>query len=431
MTKAQTVFFAASLLAFAPGSSYAQESSPKAPASTPAKPASQPSATPTPPAQTTTSAQATVETTTAKPKDSKKVKLEWGGYIKADYIFDSRQPVGARRGNFYLYPAPPGEQNGDPNFNGYAIETRLLAKISGFEFFGMKSSGVVEGDFFGVNNDNINGFHLRNAYVKLSNDKIDILAGQFWHPMFVLNVTPSTYSFNAGTPYQPFNRSPQLRIETKGKNVRFIGAVLTELDFRTVGASASRSGIPTVHAQVQFGNDAKFVGGVGGNVKTVRIEGTKKNLTSLAYLGYLKATFSKVTWKAEAVYGGNMTELLQEGGFAMDANGKHIANQTISAWTEFSGDFSKSMEWGLFGGYSVNNSFGKPVTNITGKHKVFNTYRISPRIGWKSGKVRIGIEGDYSATQYGVINGATGNFVVSDDGKVNNIRGLASIRYTF
>lgn len=385
---------------------------------------------------------ATVNNFAQEKEKEKETKLDWYGYVKADYIYDTRQTVSARQGNFFLYPTAPGAQNSDNNLNGFAIESRLGVSISGPDFFGMKTSGVVEGDFFGVSNADINGFHLRNAYIKLSNDKIDVLMGQFWHPMFVLNVSPSTYSFNAGTPYQPFNRSPQVRIETKGKNVRFIGALLAEMDFKTAGASAARSGLPAVHTQVQFGNDKKFVGGLGVNVKTVRIGGTKKDLTSIAYQAYTKANLGGVVWKLQGTYGGNMTELIQEGGFAMDTNNKYIANKTLSSWTEFSGDFSKSMEWGLFGGYTQNQGFDKGIAtrinengemvNVqSGSNNVENSYRISPRIGWKSGKMKIGLEGDYSATQYGAINPTTGKFVTSSAGKVDMVRGVVSIFYTF
>ena len=151
------------------------------------------------------------------------------GYAKGEFAFDSRQVVAAREGNFIDLASPNATGNNVANFNGWGIESRLGVKIAGPEFFGMKSEALIEGHFFG-NNGQTNNFGLRHAYVKLSSDKVEWLVGQFWHPMFVTNVSPGTYNFNAGSPFQPFNRSPQIRFSTKG-NARLTLAAVTERDF--------------------------------------------------------------------------------------------------------------------------------------------------------------------------------------------------------
>ena len=363
--------------------------------------------------------------------------VKWGGYVKADYIYDTRHTDAAREGNFFVYPSPENivggkDINDEANFNGYAIESRLAATISGPDFFGMKTSGLIEGHFFGANNADINGFSLRHAYIQLSNDKLDILVGQYWHPTFVTNVSPGTYGFNAGVPFQAFNRSPQIRISTKGK-VRFIGVLLTERDFKTGGAASARyAALPAVHAQLQFGSDSNVLGGFGVNVKTVDTNpGYNDDLTSVSFLAYVKAQLSdKVTWKLQGLYGGNMTELLQAGGYGLDKNNDPIANKTLSVWSEFSGDFSESLEWGLFGGYSVDNGYGEQVT-VLYNTPVESSYRIAPRIGWKSGKVKLGVELDYSNAQYGAINPITGDFVTSGIKDVGNFRTALSLKYGF
>ena len=362
--------------------------------------------------------------------------VKWGGYVKADYIYDTRHVDAAREGNYLVYPSPENivggkDLNAEASFNGYAIESRLAATISGPDFFGMKTGGLIEGHFFGANNADVSGFSLRHAYITLSNDKLEILAGQFWHPTFVTNVSPGTYGFNAGAPYQAFNRSPQIRITTKG-NVRFIGAIMTERDFKTADpASARYSAIPAFHAQLQAGSDSGLLGGFGVNVKTVDTNpGYDENLTTFSFLAYAKAQLSKnVTWKLEGLYGGNMTELLQAGGYGLDKNNDPIANKTLSVWTEFSGDFSDSLEWGVFGGYSKDYGFGEQVAVLysTG---VEDSYRISPRLGWKSGKVKLGVELDYSNAQYGGVNAITGDFFTT--GKdVGNFRTALSLKYGF
>ena len=99
-------------------------------------------------------------------------------------------------------------------------------------------------------------------------------------------------------------------------------------------------------------------------------------------------------------------------------------------WTELSGDFSETMEWGLFGGYTENGGFGEAITYVNGfLGTVENAYRISPRIGWKSGALTIGVEGEYTNAQYGSIDG-NGDITSSTD-SVNNFRLLTTAIYKF
>ena len=152
----------------------------------------------------------------------KKFGISLNGFIKMDYMADSRQNVTAREGHFLLFPyAESLDENGDDinassNFNALAIQTRLTGNITGPDFFKMKTKGVIEGAFFGHSNSDVNGFRLRHAFFTLSNEKIEILMGQYWHPMFVTACYPKTYSFNTGVPFQPFSRNPQIRLSTKG-----------------------------------------------------------------------------------------------------------------------------------------------------------------------------------------------------------------------
>ncbi|MBP9602291.1 MAG: hypothetical protein KBE41_12375 [Lutibacter sp.] len=365
---------------------------------------------------------------------AKKFGITFKGFVKTDFMFDSRQTVNSREGHFAILPAAENfvggkDLNDQSNVNFLSIQSRLTGVISGPDFFGMKTSGMLEGAFFGNSDASTGEFRLRHAFVQLSNDKIEILMGQYWHPMFVTAVFPGTYSFNTGVPFQPFSRNPQVRITTKGK-VKFIGALFTERDFQTRGASVSKSGIPQFHAQLQFGKASETLGGVGFNVKSSQPNLGDDNLTSTAFIGYFRTKLGQATWKAEATYGENMTDVLQIGGFGTAVNGDFINNKTLSMWTELSGDFSETMEWGLFGGYTANDGFGESITYVNGfLGTVENAFRVAPRIGWKSGALTIGVEGEYTKAQYGSIDG-NGNITSSVD-PVSNIRVLTTAIYNF
>jgi len=367
---------------------------------------------------------------------NKSFGIKWSGFVKTDFMFDSRQTVNAREGHFNILPASENLVNGEDlndqtNINFLSIQSRLKASISGPDFFGMKTSGAIEGAFFGNSNGTTGEFRLRHAFVKLSNDKVDILMGQYWHPMFVTAVFPGTYSFNTGVPFQPFSRNPQLRITTKG-NVKFIGVLFTERDFKTRGASVSQSGMPQIHAQLQFGSVKNTIGGFGVNFKSARPALGSDNVTSFAGIGYFRTKLGETTWKAEATFGQNMTDVLQIGGFGEATNGDFVNNDTFSAWTELSADFSDSMEWGLFGGYSKNGGFGEAITYVNGflGSNVESAFRVSPRIGWKSGKLKIGVEAEYTNAQYGSIDG-NGDIATTGIDSVNNFRLLTTAIYKF
>jgi hypothetical protein len=364
--------------------------------------------------------------------------VKWTGFVKTDYMFDTRQTVNSREGHFAILPAAEKLVNGEDvndqtNFNILSIQTRLKAGITGPDFFGMKTSGAIEADFFGNSGtglDDVNGFRLRHAFVQLSNDKVEILMGQFWHPMFITSVFPDVYSFNTGVPFAPFSRNPQLRLTTKG-NVRFMGAIFTERDFQTRGASVSQAGMPQLHAQLQIGSVANSLGGFGVNFKSARPALGLDNVTSTSFVGYFRTQLGKTTWKAEAIYGQNMSDILQIGGFGT-ANGDYVNNDTFTAWTEFNADFSETMEWGLFGGYTKNGGYGEAITYTNGflGNSVESAFRVSPRIGWKSGKMKIGIEGEFTSAQYGSID-ANGDMNTTGVDAVHNFRLLTTAIYNF
>ena len=372
------------------------------------------------------------------------------GYAKGEFAFDSRQVVAAREGNFIDLASPNVTGNNVANFNGWGIESRLGVKIAGPEFFGMKSEALIEGHFFG-NNGQTNNFGLRHAYVKLSSDKVEWLVGQFWHPMFVTNVSPGTYNFNAGSPFQPFNRSPQIRFSTKG-NARLTLAAITERDFKSFvygEGSAAKSGLPAFHAQLQFGSDEKFVGGFGANVKFTRNEGAAakvahgKTLAAFDFLAYAKVQFTEnFAWKIYGNYGQNPSELLQLGSLAYNPVNDDLKNSTtLSLWTEFAGKGSESFEWGIFGGYSQDfgfniNNFAHSTANayasLAGGNPV-STWRVSPRMGWKSGNTKLGLEFDYTSTTYGYYDSVNKGKLkkLPKDATGDNLRVSLSLTQTF
>lgn len=377
-------------------------------------------------------------------KPEQKFGITWGGFVKADYMADTRQNVTSREGHFLLFPSAENivggkDLNGVANFNILAVQSRLTGKISGPDFFGMKTSGVIEADFFGNSGtglDDVNGFRLRHAYVKLSNDKVEILMGQYWHPMFVTAVFPGTYSFNTGVPFQPFSRNPQFRITTKGK-VQFIGVLFSERDFASRGPAGTISTyvrnafLPQLHTQLQFvGKES--LGGIGVNLKTLRMTLADNTVSNTSFISYFKTKMGKTTFKLEGIYGENMSDILAISGIAEAAGGGYTSNRTFTVWGELSGGDEHS-EWGIFSGYTKNNGFKEATVGpIWGLAPTMdNVFRIAPRYGWKSGKMTIGLEVEYTTALYGTL--AANKMDIDTAGKksVGNLRTALSAIYGF
>lgn len=381
---------------------------------------------------------------------TQKTEIKWGGFVNVDYMFDSRQTVAAREGHFLLFPSPiirdaNGEDiNATPNFNILAIRSRLKASISGPDFFHFKTTGLIEAAFFGQTNADVNGLRLRHAWLKLSDDKVDILLGQYWHPMFITSCFPGTYSFNTGAPFQPFSRDPQLRISTKG-NWKWTGVFYSQRDFASWGPKGTtsdylrNSAIPAMHVQVAH-VAKKLEIGVGADFKILKPaltdpQGNKSNKTidAKAVLAWLKWESPFGLFKMEGVWGENMSDLLMLGGMAQsDSLGSFCNIRTISLWSELSGS-TEHLEWGIFGGYSQNLGLENPLCgNIYGiGTDIHHLYRIAPRIGLKSGKTKVGIEMEYTAAKYGQMEQNTETIQSVSDGLVGNLRVLGHVMYKF
>jgi len=414
--------------------------------------------------------------------------IKFGGYVKADYFYDSRQTLTLREGDVLGLPAAyaadksatPVDKNAVPQVGFTAIQTRLHGDITGPDFFKFKTSGVIEGEFLGPDNTVTEGsFRLRHAYVTLTGASTEMVLGQTWHPFYSPDCAPGTYNFSTGWPFSTFARNPQFKISTVGAT-RVFASVIAERDFADSGPAATspyantnlqpalqkNSGLPIFAAGFTHSSGAISVG-LSATLKTIRPtivdfhgDATTTNVSSTAFCGYFKYKGPNVTFKIGSIYGSNLSELLMAGGYAVsdtltavggvkDNLGKaYTPISSLSSWAELSGT-KGNFEWGLFAGYLTTIGSADPITAI-GKNAdgtpagaifgfsfmndIMNAYRISPRIGWKSGKTRLGVELDYtSATrgEYNLTANNTGMTELASNATQSNFRVMFSAQYSF
>ncbi len=371
--------------------------------------------------------------------------ISFSGFVKTDIMYDTRQTIAIREGHFLLYPAPElmdksnSDINAKSNFNILSIQSRLTGKITAPDAFGAKTSGQIEGEFFGTTDGDINGFRLRHAFVKLDWANSSLLVGQTWHPMFVLEMFPGVVSFNTGVPFQPFSRNPQIRFTQSFDNFKLIAAAITQRDFQSNGPGGFSSNylrnsvIPNLHAQIQYANNGNLAGvGVDYKKITPRIVTTKNyktdaSISSFSALGFVKLNLDPVTVKAQGIYGQNIPDLMQIGGYAVKSTNaitgveEYTSLSNFTVWGEIS--TGKQTEYGLFFGYS--KALGAS-DNITGAYygratDIENIFRVSPRVQFNSEKTRISTELEYTSAGYGTPNNL-------NKGKIENLKTVSNVR---
>ncbi len=358
------------------------------------------------------------------------IKTQIHGFVKTDYWYDSRQVAYAREGLFTLFPKDVQmdkngrDINGEGSFNYSAITSRLNFKIDGFNAFGAKTFGFIEADFSGMSNATLNSFRLRHAYLQMNWEKTELLMGQYWHPMFVTEVFPTVISLNTGAPFQPFIRSPQIRLTHHFGNLKMIAAALAQRDYSNIGplgrdfSYLSNNLIPNLHLQFQYQRKA-FTFGAAADWKALRPRLvtdsniiTKSTVSGLSYMAYFKIKKKNFEWKTKAIYGQNLTEHLLLGGYAVAAIDSltdvrtYTPTNHIFLWTDFL--FTKKYKRftlfpRLFLGYAKN--LGTSVDNVgiyyaTGSN-IDIMYRVAPSISIKSGNTMFSLEWEITQANYG------------------------------
>ncbi len=389
-------------------------------------------------------------------------KITYGGFIKSDFFYDTRQTESIREGHFMLWPKKPQYDEDDKDihdassFNFLSIQTRLNFTVTAPDFFGFKTTGHVEGAFFGNIESDINGFRLRHAFVRFERNQSEFLFGQFWNPLLLPFSFPDVVSFNTGCPFQPFSRNPQIRVTQKAGDFRIIAAALSQRDFASVGPAGRSSAylrnatIPDMHLQLHYHfNRGKampqflFGGGIAykeivPEIVTMNNYKTDATVAGFSYMGFAKATFQPLTIKIQYLMGQNLTDLLQIGGYGVskivdETKGfvEYAPISTQTYWIDMHTN-GETLQFGLFMARSENMGATNNLvegTALTGfGTDIGSLYRISPRLIINSGKARFALECEYTNAAFGTVDiSENGKGVPMNTETVNNLRLLLGV----
>ena len=379
-------------------------------------------------------------------------KFDVSGFVNYEMIYDTYKSVEARDGEVPMFPfrrnldSLGNDLNEVGQLQMLSILTRLKLKISSVKVLGADAHAIIEGDFFGNSEDNINTFRLRNAYFNLSWSKTSVLAGLFWHPLFVTDCFPEVVAFGAALPFNPLNRAPQLRVtQNFTPKLSLSGTITMHGPFRSKGPKDAQrnSGMPDTQLQLKYKSDDFLIGGTAGyKLLKPRLETdlglkTDKTIGSYNLQGFLKADIKNFTLKFQTIYGTNLSSYVMIGGYGAqqdptlvdDYDYQNLA--TLSSWGEIS-TAVKAFNFGLFYGYlesqgasgdfySLGYEYGQDIAYLS---------RFSPRVYYNTDNFWIGLEYLITSAEYIEICDEHHKPIVCED-PVSNHRYMMSATYFF
>lgn len=399
--------------------------------------------------------------TTASPE--KEWDISWYGFIRTDYIWDTRKSAQVREYNLNLYPLDEvldvnGQDLNDAGASNFlSVVSRLGTKVKGPNVWGAKISGTLEGDFFGNTEASIGLLRLRHAYVNMDWSKTSLTMGQTWYPTFIPEVFPGVANFSTGILFNPFGWASQIRLK-QNFTKEFSGAITAykEREFTTQTAtggtqnSASiNSSVPTIHGQLQFKNK-NWIAGLGAEFKSLqpltesggKVSNEKANSTS--FVGYLKYNNDKFHIKAYGITGTDMANLVMLGGFVGYTKTGQVetyeSSKTTAYWIDIASN-NKKVAPGLFLGLTTNDGTSRNLVagetvkyymrGVAGTRVVEQVMRVSGRVDFIQNKFRVTPEIEYTGATWGDLNSIGDGTANLNKKEVSNMRFMVSCAYSF
>lgn len=395
------------------------------------------------------------------------------GFVRNYMIMDTRESYTGGADQFYFGPKDQRlNEYGDDLNQLYSlkfvnISTRLGLDIKGLDI-GMTQLGAkIEVDFqYGLSGTTGTAqLRLRHAYISLGwkdlpmsrrdttgKASVELLLGQTWHPMVNL---PTMLANEAGTPFSPFSRAPQMQMKANlGSHVSLTAALLWQMQYTSVGPNGASADYlnyactPEAYLGVTAATDA-FKATLGADVLSIKPRKTSLNgagvevrvsdrlttVNPMLYLEYKTLPSAQLPWyiQAKTVFGSGGEHLQMMSGYALreSFDDGHSTYAPLHHTTSYINvGMGSKMKINLFAGYYQNLGTSVDInpydasgnSNIyfhkSGSSNLRRMIRVQPTImyhfkPWGVNALTVGLEYAYTTAQYG------------DAATINN-RGLAT-----
>lgn len=387
--------------------------------------------------------------------DQNSFGFKFYGRIRADLFYNSRANNETVDGLFYMYPkdhqydADGNDLNAEAQGNMYMLYTRLGVDIKGPNIGTAKTTAKIEADFRGSGTTYAVP-RIRHAYVNLAWQHSQVLVGQTWHPLFG-EVSPSMLNLSTGAPFQPFNRSPQIRYKyIHNKGLQLTAAAVWQQQYCSAGPEGKtynylKNGcIPELYAAIDYKGKG-WQAGVGAEMLSLRprkqatiddrIYKINERVTSLSVEAHAKYSGTNWNVSAKTVLANNLTQCSMLGGFAVTSIDQQTGECDYTpfrhsmSWVNFT--YGKKWQPGIFIGYLKNLGTSKP---IVGQQygvglDVDQLLTTNIQLSYNLPHWKLGMEFTPSTAWYGKTDTADGRVV--DTHSVTNYRILGVMMYTF
>jgi hypothetical protein len=387
-------------------------------------------------------------------EDQKKdTNVSFYGFIRNDFYLDTYKGANSFHDLFYLFPnyigldATGQDINKQTSANFLSIVSRIGVNVAGPNILGAKVTGCLEADFAGK--PEIYLLRLRKAYMVFNWEKTSLLVGQNWHPFGGGEVFPTVPSLNTGSPFRPFSRTPQIKLDyKKGYWTTSVSGSYQQqyVSYGPMGASnmyKRDAVLPELVLGIDHGkNGFNFGGNIDYNTIKPRVTTTGNDgkiynsnqiLSSFSYMVYGKYQHKNLTVLFQGFLGQNLAHLTMNSGYGVSSynpvTGEERYTNYNGLYTMFNLTYGTKWKPGILLGYAKNLGTSNPLYKFTTSGiesatvwglatTVQNDYRICPFLSYSVNKYLLSFEYEMTTAQYGI-------------GKINFNNGLyADVHHT-
>ncbi|NDV55796.1 hypothetical protein D0T51_08675 [Parabacteroides sp. 52] len=387
---------------------------------------------------------------------SKDFTYTFYGFIRGDVFYDTRANSAPIEGIFHLYPldkmpdANGKDLHATPSASFNVFTTRLGVDLTGPRLGSARSSAKVETDFGGFSPSNTM-LRIRQAYVQLHWEKYSLLLGQTWHPLFG-SVSPNILGLSTGSPFQPFNRSPQFRFEYMPHKIKLTAATIWQLQYTSNGPSGGSSTylknscVPELYIGVDYISSTGWLAGAGMHMISLKPRTVsswkeqsykvEERMTTFSYEAHVKYTGRSFTVAAKTFLASALDHTLMMGGYGIrsidPANGEqqYTPFRHSTSWINFT--YGNKWKPALFIGYSKNLGTTHDMVSSEKYGRgldIDQLFTLNASISYNLPHWRIGIEYSPSTAYYGSPNARNGK--IEDTHSVTNHRLVGLLVYLF
>lgn len=379
------------------------------------------------------------------------------GFVRGDLFYNTRANMAPVDGNFYLYPldvkpdADGKDLNATPNGSFYTFTTRLGLDVTGPNIGSARTSAKVETDFGGFS-ASTTMLRIRQAYVALDWEKSNVLIGQTWHPLFG-SVVPDVLNLSTGAPFQPFNRSPQIRYQYKAGKVKLTASALWQLQYLSSGPKGMsedyiKNGcVPEFYVGADYASGSGLLAGAGIHLISLKprtssevgnkVYKVNERMTTFSYEAHLKYTGRNFTVAAKSLMASALDHTALLGGYGVSVVDPRTGKQEYTPFRHSTTwvNFTYGTKWkpGVFFGYTKNMG---TTEKLASPGKVYGMgldidqlFTANINLSYNLPHWQIGLEYSPATAWYGKTD--LNNGKVQDTHAVTNHRILGLVMYYF